>query len=214
MNTMCVISLRRENAKQRVLTVLSLVSANSWRTLPLCFCANFPSNLKNSKFFLFSGISKRSKNEVHWLNIMLFSPEPELRICSKHSKSLDIFDDSFQFFSISILNLLPDGHVIRSDLLIICLQMGQMPWAGVLQLDSRHSLHILCAQGVNTGSSADSRQMGHSEFSPLRRPSTTSSTYARDGAVPQPASECGWRNLLASLFKSAYSCVSPRLQTS
>lgn len=159
-----------------MLTILSWVSANSCKTLSLCFCTSFPSNLKKPILLSLSGISKRSKNEVHWLKTMLFSPDPKRWIRSKQSKSLVTLDDSFQFLLTSILNWLLDGHVIRSVFLSVCLQMGQSPATGVRQLDIRHSRHILCAHGVNTGSSADSRQMGHSAFSPFWRSLTTSST--------------------------------------
>lgn len=194
------------------LTIFSLVSLNSFKTRSLCFWTKLPSNRRYPILFLCSGISNRSRNEVHWLKTMLFSPEPERHICSRQSKSFETFEDSFQFFSTSILNRVSDGHVIRSVFLITCRQIGHAPAAGVRQHDKRHSLHILCAQGVSTGSSADSRHIGHSAFSPFRRPSTTSSTYACEGTFLLPESELVSRNLLASLFMSAYCCVSDRLE--
>lgn len=194
-------------------TIFCLVSLNSFRTLSLCFCTSFPSNLKNPIPLLFKGISKRSKNAVHWLNTMLFSPEPVHRIRSKHSKSFIIFDDSFQFFSTSTWNRLSDGHVIRSFFVTICRQIGHSPTVGVRQLERRHSRHILWAQGVSTGSSADSKHIGHSVFSPCRMASTTSSTYALEGTAFIEGAESGFvsRNLLASFPKSANFWVSHRL---
>lgn len=144
---------------------------------------------------------------------MLFSPEPDLRIPSKHSKSFETFEDSFQFFSTSTRNLFSVGHVMSSVFFSTVLQIGHNPVVGVRQLDRMHSLHILCAHGVSTGSSAYSMHMGHSVFSPRRMPSTTSSTYALVGPVCPGAAELAFvsRNLLASLLKSAYCCESARL---
>lgn len=189
-----------------VFTIFSLVSLNSFRTHSLCFCASFPSNLKKPMPLLFKGISRRSKNEVHWLKTMLFSPQPDPRIRSKQSKSFETFEDSFQLVSTSTQNWFSVGHVMRSVFFSNCRQIGHNPVVGVRQLERRHSLHILCAHGVRTGSSAYSMHMGHSVFSPFRIPSTTSSMYAWVGPVWFVVEESGLisRNLLASLLRSAY----------
>ena len=143
---------------------------------------------------------------------MLFSPEPDSQICSKQSKSFETFEDSFQLFSTSTRNWFSVGHVMSSVFFSNCRQIGHSPDVGVRQLERRHSLHILCAQGVSTGSSANSMHMGHSIFSPLRIPSTTSSMYALVGTVWfVPESVLVSRNLFASLFRSVYFCESARL---
>jgi len=169
---------------------------------------------------------------------MLFSPKPDLWICSKHSRSLETFEDSFQSFSTSTWNLPSVGHAIRSFAFREVRQIGHIPDIGVCQQEMRHSLHILCTHGVSTGSSADSMHMGHSVFSPLRMPSTTSSMYAGVGADCLMLAELAWRmasttssmhasvaadclgveklefvstNLLAYLFNSSYRWISARL---
>lgn len=181
---------------------MSLLSLNSFKTLSLLFCASFPSNLKNPILLLLKGISKRSKNPVHWLKMMLFSPV--FLMLSRHWRSFMIFDDSFQFLSTSTWKRLSVGHVIRSALVRGFRHIGQGPPDGVLQLDRRHSLHIRWAHGVSTGSSdADSRQIGHSVTSPRRMPSTTSSTKARVGAA-EGVGFVPSRKRRASLFRSAY----------
>ncbi|KAL6952786.1 hypothetical protein U1Q18_049336 [Sarracenia purpurea var. burkii] len=133
---------------------------------------------------------------------------------SRQFKSSVTLEDSFQFLSTSMRKRFSDGQVMRSLFFSSCWHIGQSPADEVLQLERRHSLHILCAQGVRTGSSADSRHIGHSAFSPLRIPSTTSSTYARVRTLWLGMTESGLvsRNILASLFRSANSCESPRQQ--
>lgn len=80
-------------------------------------------------------------------------------------------------------------------------QMGHSPVVGIRQLERRHSLHTLCADGVSTGFSASSEHMWHSVFSARQMPSITSSIYALVGTV---CIGVAWstfvsRNLLASL---------------
>nr|GMD74387.1 hypothetical protein Iba_chr13aCG4790 [Ipomoea batatas]GME13594.1 hypothetical protein Iba_scaffold14563CG0030 [Ipomoea batatas]GME15435.1 hypothetical protein Iba_scaffold16188CG0010 [Ipomoea batatas]GME15437.1 hypothetical protein Iba_scaffold16189CG0020 [Ipomoea batatas] len=79
-------------------TIFSVVSLNSCKTFSLCFCWVFPSNLKNPMPLFLRGISRRSRNKVHWLKTMLFSPEPESRIRCRQSISFVTFEDSFQSF--------------------------------------------------------------------------------------------------------------------
>jgi hypothetical protein len=50
--------------------------------------------------YLESGICKRSRNAVHWLNTMLLAPE--LRRDSSSCRRKEILEDSTQFFSTSI----------------------------------------------------------------------------------------------------------------
>lgn len=199
-----------------LLTILLLLPLNSFNTASLCFWDRLPSNRRNPIFFCFKGISNKSKNEVHWLKIMLFSPEPEYLICSKHSSRFDTFDDSFQFLLTSTLNLFSDGQVMSSHFFTICRHMGHNPVAGFLQLERRHSLHILWAHGVSTASSAVSRHMGHSVFSPRRILSTTSSTNACLGRLELwlTVSSVISRNLLVSFDKSVYFWESARLHKS
>jgi len=111
----------------------------------------------------------------------LFSPEPDLRICSKHSRSFETFEDSSQFFSKSTRNLFSVGHVMRSVFFRNVRQMGHSPVVGIRQLERRHSLHTLCVDGVSTGFSADSEHVWHSVFSARQMPSITSSMYALVG---------------------------------
>lgn len=94
------------------------------------------------------------------------------------------------------------------------LQTGHKPELGFFQLANRHSLHKRWAHGVNTASSNASRHIGHSPCSPLRNSSTTSWMYAREGTFLPSVSWASWpplRKRFASLFRSEYSCVSPRL---
>ena len=78
--------------------------------------------------YLESGICKRSRNAVHWLNTMLLAPE--LRRDSSSCRRNDILEDSTQFFSTSIWKRLLVGAVIRSCLLIDFLQVqsNQQKW--------------------------------------------------------------------------------------
>ena len=198
--------------KTNLLTVFCLVSLNSFKTFSLAFCASFPSNLRNSIPLLLKGISRRSKNEVHWLNTMLFSPVPDIRIFSKHFISSETFEDSFQFFTTSTRKILSVGHEMSSVFFSTVLQIGHRPQEVERQLVRRHSRHILWAQGVRMGSSADSRHIGHSLLLPSRMSWITSSMYAREGAFWETESGLLSRNLLARLSKSAYCCESARLQ--
>lgn len=147
-----------------------------------------------------SGICKRSRKAVHWLKTMLL--EPDERRFSSSLNRVETFEDSTQFFSISIWNRLEVGAVIRSFLvtvflcnwkdvimfslnidflhtwnkIIIYLQTGQRPDVRDCQLANKHSRHIRWAHGVSTASSKASRHIGHSPSSPFRNSSTTSWT--------------------------------------
>ena len=126
------------------------------------------------------------------------------------------------YFQHQLEDLFLVGHVMRSVSFSSIWQIGHEPTAGVYQLERRHSLRILYAQGVITGSSAGSMHIGHQVFSPFRIPSTTSSVSALVGAFWLGMTELGGvtelgrvsRNFLASLFKSEYCCESARHITS
>ncbi|CAK7327222.1 unnamed protein product [Dovyalis caffra] len=70
---------------------------------------------------------------------MLFSPEPDIRICYKHPRSFETFEDSFEFFSTSTRNLFSFGHVMKSVFFSVARQIGHSPVVGVRQLERRYS---------------------------------------------------------------------------
>ena len=95
------------------------------------------------------------------------------------------------------------------------LHTGHNPEEEFRQLAKRHSRHNRWAHGVKTASSNASRHIGHSPCSPLLSSSTTSWTKATDGSTSLPSfsrpQDFPPRKRLASLFRSEYCAVSPRL---